>query len=209
MEHSQLPLRLRLLAMYLLTQNRNAINALTLKRQLVVSYKTPWLMKHELMQTSAYGRPLYVRLTPVQDFTNKQMRQWASRHLCAGRHVVSDGTRAHPMAVQHRHRHGRRLHPPLRHGARVARAATQPARAHRAAALRRAAGRPAPGPRGRRRAPGPRRGRPRQHRGPCHRGRRGPCSQRQRLRAPGQPHAASPGPPRAATPRPPPRARGV
>ena len=73
-------------------------------------------------------------------------------------------------------------------------------RAHRASALRRPAGCPAPGPRGRRRAPGPRRGRPRQHRSPRHRSRGGPRGQRQRLRAPGQPHAASPGPPPAAAP---------
>ncbi len=46
------------------------------------------------VQTSADGRPLYMRLTPVADFTNEHMRQWASRHLTAGCHVVSDGTRA-------------------------------------------------------------------------------------------------------------------
>ena len=134
MEHTHLPLRLWLLAMYLLTQNKNAISALALKRQLGVSYKTAWLMKHKLMQamaqrderyllqgrveiddaylggeraghinggrraanktafvaavqTSADGRPLYMRLTPVQDFTNEHMRHWASRHLTAGCHA--------------------------------------------------------------------------------------------------------------------------
>ena len=49
MEHTHLPLRLWFLAMYLLTQNKNAISALALKRQLGVSYKTAWLMKHKLM----------------------------------------------------------------------------------------------------------------------------------------------------------------
>lgn len=50
MEHTYLPLRLWFLAMYLLTQNKNAISALALKRPLGVFYKTAWLMKHKLMQ---------------------------------------------------------------------------------------------------------------------------------------------------------------
>ena len=41
-----------------------------------------------------------MRLTPVQDFTNEHMRQWASRHLTAGCHVVSDGTRAFAQVRQ-------------------------------------------------------------------------------------------------------------
>ena len=53
MEHTHLPLRLWFLAMYLLTQNKNAISALALKRQLGVCYKTAWLLKHKLMQTMA------------------------------------------------------------------------------------------------------------------------------------------------------------
>lgn len=40
MEHTHLPLRLWFLAMYLLTQHKNAISALALKHQLGVSYKT-------------------------------------------------------------------------------------------------------------------------------------------------------------------------
>ena len=39
MEHSHVPLRLWFLAMYLLTQHKNAISALALGRQLGVSYK--------------------------------------------------------------------------------------------------------------------------------------------------------------------------
>jgi transposase-like protein len=50
MEHTHLALRLWFLAMYLLTQHKNAISALALKRQLGVSYKTAWLLKHKLMQ---------------------------------------------------------------------------------------------------------------------------------------------------------------
>lgn len=141
MEHTHLPLTLWFLAMYLLTQHKNAISALALKRQLGVSYKTAWLLKHKLMQTMAQrderyllqgrveiddaylggervgsinggrkaanktafvaavqttddGRPLYARLTPVGDFTNLAMAQWAKQHLAADCHVVSDGTNA-------------------------------------------------------------------------------------------------------------------
>lgn len=141
MEHTHLPLTRWFLAMYLMTQNKNAISALALKRQLGVSYKSAWLLKHKLMQAMAQqgaryplqgrveiddaylggeragsinggrkaanktafvaavqtredGRPLYMRLTPVADFTNQEMVQWARCHLAAGCHVVSDGAPA-------------------------------------------------------------------------------------------------------------------
>lgn len=147
MQHTHLPLRLWFLAMYLLTQHKSGLSALALKRQLGVSYKTAWLLKHKLMQAmsqrdaryrlsgrveidDAYlggeragriyggrkpanktafvaavqthddGRPLYVRLTPVADFTNQDMAQWAARHLAPGCHVVSDGTRAFAQVRQ-------------------------------------------------------------------------------------------------------------
>lgn len=47
---TKLPLRTWFLAMYLLTQNKNGISALSLRRQLGVSYNTAWLIKHKLMQ---------------------------------------------------------------------------------------------------------------------------------------------------------------
>ena len=50
MEHTKLPLRLWFLAMYLMTQHKNAISALALKRQLGISYRSAWLLKHKLMQ---------------------------------------------------------------------------------------------------------------------------------------------------------------
>jgi hypothetical protein len=125
--------------MYLMTQHKNAISALALKRQLGISYRSAWLLKHKLMQTmsqrdtlyrlqgrveidDAYlggeragsinggrkaanktalvaavqttpeGRPLYMQLAPVEDFTNQAMQQWAQRFLAPGCHVVSDGT---------------------------------------------------------------------------------------------------------------------
>jgi ribosomal protein L37AE/L43A len=48
---TKLPLRTWFLAIYLLTQNKNGISALSLRRQLGVSYNTAWLIKHKLMQT--------------------------------------------------------------------------------------------------------------------------------------------------------------
>lgn len=147
MEHSHVPLRLWFLAIYLLTQHKNAISALALGRQLGVSYKTAWLLKHKLMQTmrqrdaryllhgrveidDAYlggeraghinggrkpanktafvaavqtrtdGRLLYMRLTPVADFSNEAMAQWVGCHLAPGCHVVSDGTPAFAQVRQ-------------------------------------------------------------------------------------------------------------
>ena len=141
MEHTKLPLRLWFLAMYLITQHKNAISALALKRQLGISYRSAWLLKHKLMQamgerddlyplqgrveiddaylggeraghinggrkaanktafvaavqTTPEGRPLYMRATPVPDFTNEAMQQWAQQMLAPGCHIVSDGTRA-------------------------------------------------------------------------------------------------------------------
>lgn len=47
---TKLPLRLWFLAMYLLTQAKNNVSALELKRHLGVCYKTAWLVKHKLLQ---------------------------------------------------------------------------------------------------------------------------------------------------------------
>jgi len=147
MEHTKVPLTKWFQAMYLLTQNKNTLSALALSRQIGVSYRTAWLLKHKLMQTmserderyvlsgrveidDAYlggeragsinggrkaanktafvaavqtredGRPLYVRMVPVADFTNQEMAKWAQRYLAAGAHVVSDGTNAFAQVRQ-------------------------------------------------------------------------------------------------------------
>ena len=47
---TKLPLRIWFLAMYLLTQSKNGMSALSLRRHLGVSYNTAWLLKHKLMQ---------------------------------------------------------------------------------------------------------------------------------------------------------------
>ena len=47
---TKLPLMTWFLAMHLLTQAKNNVSALELKRHLGVRYKTAWLLKHKLMQ---------------------------------------------------------------------------------------------------------------------------------------------------------------
>lgn len=47
---TKLPLTTWFLAMHLLTQAKNNVSALELKRHLGVRYKTAWLLKHKLMQ---------------------------------------------------------------------------------------------------------------------------------------------------------------
>jgi len=49
-ESTKLPLTRWLLAMHLLTQAKNNVSALELKRHLGVSYPTAWLVKHKLME---------------------------------------------------------------------------------------------------------------------------------------------------------------
>ena len=49
-ESSKLPLPKWFLAMHLMTQAKNNVSALELKRHLGVSYPTAWLLKHKLME---------------------------------------------------------------------------------------------------------------------------------------------------------------
>jgi Zn ribbon nucleic-acid-binding protein len=49
-EATKLPLRLWFLAMHLLSQAKNNVSALELKRHLAVSYPTAFMLKHKLMQ---------------------------------------------------------------------------------------------------------------------------------------------------------------
>ena len=49
-ENTKLGLSTWYLAMYLLTQSKNGISAMDLKRQLGVSYNSAWVAKHKLMQ---------------------------------------------------------------------------------------------------------------------------------------------------------------
>lgn len=49
--HTKLPLTTWFLAIFLLTQSKTGMSAMTLARHLGVSYNTAWLLKHKLMQT--------------------------------------------------------------------------------------------------------------------------------------------------------------
>jgi transposase-like protein len=44
------------------------------------------------VQTDALGRPQVMRLDPIREFTNEDLRQWALKALAPSAHVVSDGT---------------------------------------------------------------------------------------------------------------------
>lgn len=50
---SRLPLTVWFQALYLVTQNKNCISALSLKRHLGVSYRTAWRVKHKLLEAMA------------------------------------------------------------------------------------------------------------------------------------------------------------
>jgi len=49
-EQTKLPLPHWFLAIHLITQAKTGISALSLKRQIGVSYNTAWSMKHKIMQ---------------------------------------------------------------------------------------------------------------------------------------------------------------
>jgi hypothetical protein len=53
LEASKLPLTIWFLALFLLTQSKNNVSALSLKRHLGVCYRTAWEVKHKLMNTMA------------------------------------------------------------------------------------------------------------------------------------------------------------
>jgi len=50
---SKLPLTIWFQAMYLLTQNKNNLSTLSLKRHLGISYRSAWRVKHKLLETMA------------------------------------------------------------------------------------------------------------------------------------------------------------
>ena len=68
------------------------------------------------VQTRDDGRPLYMSLAPVSDFTNQEMAQWARSHLAPGCHVVSDGTPAFAQVRQVGAVHERHVTGPGRQG---------------------------------------------------------------------------------------------
>lgn len=61
MQQSQLPLTKWFLAVYLLTQSKNNVAALALRRELDITWRAAWLLKHKLMEAMRQreeGQPL-------------------------------------------------------------------------------------------------------------------------------------------------------
>ena len=133
---SNLPLTKWFLAIYLISQSKNGLSSLSLKRQIGVSYKTALKVKHKLAQAmvegdadyklsgsitldDAYlggrkkgkrgrgsenkqpfiaavslndrGRPIYVKLAPVNSFSGAEIKKWVDRRLSPGAVVETDG----------------------------------------------------------------------------------------------------------------------
>lgn len=68
-EHSRLPLRTWLLALYLLTSTKTNLSGLELKRHLGVNWKTAWRIKHKVMHAMAIreGRRQLERIVQIDD----------------------------------------------------------------------------------------------------------------------------------------------
>ena len=116
-EATKLPLTRWFLAMQLLTQAKNNVSALELTRQLGVSYRTAWLIKHKLLQAMALaeserqltGRgsetkvPFVVAVQTTEDghahlaclsarpFTKEAMKAFIASSMGLPLTVVSDG----------------------------------------------------------------------------------------------------------------------
>jgi transposase-like protein len=91
-ESSNLPLPRWFLAMHLMTQAKNNVSALELKRHLGVSYPTAWLLKHKIMQVMVL-REAQRQLTgrvEIDDayLVRPSQRQRPRRRLLSGRSPI-------------------------------------------------------------------------------------------------------------------------
>jgi transposase-like protein len=137
-DSTKLPLTTWFLSIYLVTQSKISISALSLKRTVGVSYNTALLIKHKIQQvmkerddskpisatyvqvddaywggkkrdgrrgrgatgktpfvaavsTNDHGHPIHMRFSQVTSFTKKAIIDWASKHLCNGSEIITDG----------------------------------------------------------------------------------------------------------------------
>jgi len=137
-DSTKLPMTTWFLGIYLVTQSKVSVSALSLKRTLGVSYNTALLMKHKIQQvmkerddskpiassiiqlddaywggkkrdghrgrgatgklpfvaavsTNDHGHPIEMRFSQVRAFSKEAIIEWATKHLCIGEEVVSDG----------------------------------------------------------------------------------------------------------------------
>ena len=104
-DNTKLPLRTWYLAMYLVTQSKNGISTMDLKRQLGVSYNTAWMVKHKLMQAMRErddSRPLQGTVERDDAYLGREARggKRGRAELLSG----SGGRRVRAQAARHRRR---------------------------------------------------------------------------------------------------------
>lgn len=112
---TKLSLTIWFLAIYLITQSKISVSALSLKRTVGVSYNSALLIKHKIQQVmkkrdgkrgrGATGKipfvaavsigdkvhPLAIRFSQVSTFYKEAIKDWAQKHLAPKSKVVSDG----------------------------------------------------------------------------------------------------------------------
>ncbi len=86
-ENTKLTLTVWFLALYLLTQSKNAISALELKRQLGVSYPSAWAIKHKLLQVML-AREKQRRLDEQVQMDDAYLGGERAGHIHGGRSTV-------------------------------------------------------------------------------------------------------------------------
>jgi len=94
MDSTKLPLPTWFLAIFLISQHKTGLSSLALMCQLGTSYRTAWLIHHQLMATMAEHdsqHPLRVKISPLVSFTREAITHWARHNLLPGCDVRSDG----------------------------------------------------------------------------------------------------------------------
>ena len=87
---SKLPLTKWFQAIYLVTQNKNNISALSLKRHLGVSYSTAWRVKHKLLEAMRRN-PLDWRIEQLQTVARQHSLGWRQEGTSHCVFVRADG----------------------------------------------------------------------------------------------------------------------
>jgi hypothetical protein len=108
MEHGRLPLTKWYLAIYLVTQSKTNIAALALRRQLGVSWKAAWLLKHKLMEVMAQrdaDRPLRGEVRRKDLPFHFQGQRFKLRRTCSCHAIFAVTSRRAPFACAIIQRH--------------------------------------------------------------------------------------------------------
>ena len=106
-EHTKLPLTTWFLGMYFLTQSKNGISVLSLKRQLGIGYNAAWRMKHKLLQVMKErddSRPLTGRIQIDDVYWGGERRNGKRGRGAAGKTpflaAVQTNEHGHPVAMR-------------------------------------------------------------------------------------------------------------